>query len=131
MLWLFDCQRAFVHDVLNRKTVHDVVNVIKGSSREVAWLDITMNSGNSGGPVILMGNRLEDDKVIGIATFGLNPFADPAKELIEIVKTFPGNVFIMGVDFKKFGTLVGSALATTSLGVNGCVSIDYLKMKLP
>jgi hypothetical protein len=28
MLWLFDCQRAFAYDVLNRKTVHDVVNVI-------------------------------------------------------------------------------------------------------
>lgn len=103
----------------------------QGGVREVAWLDITMNSGNSGGPVILMGNRPEDDKAIGIATFSLNPFATPAQELIEIVQNFPGNVVIMGVDFKKFGMLVGSALATTSLGVNGCVSIDYIKSKLP
>lgn len=103
----------------------------QGDLREVAWLDITMNSGNSGGPVILIGERPDDDKVIGIATFGLNPFADQAEELIKIVQSFPGNVAIMGVDFKKFGTLVGSAIATTSLGVNGCVSIDYFRNKLP
>src|SRR3989338_1981191 len=29
MLWLFDCQRTFVHDVVNIKIVHDVMNVIK------------------------------------------------------------------------------------------------------
>jgi len=28
MLWLFDCQRTFVHDVVNIKIVHDVMNVI-------------------------------------------------------------------------------------------------------
>jgi hypothetical protein len=28
VLWLFDCQRAFVHDVLSTKFVHDVVNVV-------------------------------------------------------------------------------------------------------
>lgn len=103
----------------------------QGGSRDVAWLDITMNKGNSGGPIVIMGSKPEDDKVIAIATFGLNPFADSAEELIEIVRTFPGNVVIMRADFKKFATLVGSALATTSLGVNGCVSIDYLKRKLP
>lgn len=103
----------------------------QGGTRDAAWLDITMNSGNSGGPVLLLTDRPETDKVIGIATFGLNPFAAPAEELVGIVQGFPGNVFIMGVDFKKFGTLVGSALMTTSLGVNGCISIDYLKLKLP
>jgi len=28
MLWLFDCQRTFVHDVLSIKLVHDVLNVV-------------------------------------------------------------------------------------------------------
>lgn len=102
----------------------------QGSNREVAWLDLTMNKGNSGGPIVLIGQELKDDKVIGIASFGLNPFADSAEELIKIVRTFSGNVFIMDVDFKKFATLVGSALASNSLGVSGCVSIDYLKSKL-
>lgn len=102
----------------------------QGSNREVAWLDVTMNKGNSGGPIVLIGKELKDDKVIGIASFGLNPFADSAEELILIVQTFPGNVFMMGVDFKKFATLIGTALASNSLGVSGCVSIDYLKSKL-
>jgi len=102
----------------------------QGSNREVAWLDITMNSGNSGGPIVLIGEEPEGDKVIGIASFGLNPFADPAEKLIEIVQTFPGSATLMGVDFKKFATLIGAALSSNSLGVSGCVSIDYLKSKL-
>jgi S1-C subfamily serine protease len=102
----------------------------QGSDREVAWLDITMNKGNSGGPVVLIGSEPQEDKVIGIASFGLNPFANSAEELIQIVQTFPGNVGIMGVDFKKFAILIGNALASNSLGVGGCISIDYLKSKL-
>ncbi len=102
----------------------------QGSNREVAWLDITMNKGNSGGPIVLIDREPRDDKVVGIASFGLNPFADSAEELIKVVKTFPGNVVMMGVDFKKFATLIGAALASNSLGVSGCVSIDYLKSKL-
>ena len=102
----------------------------QGSNREVAWLDVTMNRGNSGGPIVLMGEQPAGDKVVGIASFGLNPFADPAEELIEIVQTFPGNVAIMGVNFKRFATLIGAAVSSNSLGVSGCVSIDYLKSKL-
>ncbi len=102
----------------------------QGSNREVAWLDITMNRGNSGGPIVLMGEEAAGDKVIGIASFGLNPFAEPAEKLIEIVQTFPGSATLMGVDFKRFATLIGAALSSNSLGVSGCVSIDYLKSKL-
>jgi serine protease Do len=102
----------------------------QGSNREVAWLDITMNRGNSGGPIVLIGSEPQEDKVIGIASFGLNPFANSAEELIRVVQTFPGNVGIMGVDFKKFAVLIGTALASNSLGVGGCISIDYLKIKL-
>lgn len=98
----------------------------QGTNRDVAWLDITMNSGNSGGPIMLMGDNPESDKVIGIATFGLNPFAKSSKELVKLVQTFPGNAVIMGVDFRKFATLIGTALASNSTGVNGCVSIEYL-----
>jgi len=102
----------------------------RGSEREVAWLDITMNKGNSGGPVVLIGNEPQEDKVIGIASFGLNPFASSAEKLIQIVQKFPGKAFIMGVNFKEFATLIGTALESNSLGVGGCISIDYLKNKL-
>jgi len=89
-----------------------------------------MNRGNSGGPIVLMGEESKEDKVIGIASFGLNPFADPAEQLIEIVQTFPGSAVLMGVDFKRFATLIGEALSSNSLGISGCVSIDYLSSKL-
>ena len=102
----------------------------QGSNREVAWLDVTMNKGNSGGPIVLIGKELKDDRVIGIASFGLNPFADSAEKFVQIVQTFPGNAFITGVDFKEFATLIGDALSSNSLGVSGCVSIDYLKNTL-
>lgn len=99
----------------------------QGGDREVAWLDITMNKGNSGGPIVLFGKDVKDDQVIGIASFGLNPFAKPSEELIQLVQTFPGTARIIGVDFKRFSILIGAALASNSLGVGGCVSIDYLK----
>jgi serine protease Do len=102
----------------------------QGSNREVAWLDLTMNKGNSGGPIVLLGDEPKDDKVIGIASFGLNPFANPAEQLIQIVEAFPGKAVIMGVNFKNFASLVGAALASNSLGISGCVSIDYLKSRL-
>jgi serine protease Do len=102
----------------------------QGGNREVAWLDITMNRGNSGGPIVLVGEEPEGDKVIGIASFGLNPFADPAEKFVEIVQAFPGSATLMGVDFKRFATLIGAALSSNSLGVSGCVSIDCLASKL-
>ena len=107
------------------------VYIGNGPSRSVAWLDITMNKGNSGGPIIRITDDPANDNVIGIATFGLNPFAQPAETLVQVVQAFPGNVVIMGVDFKQFGTLIGSALASTSIGVNGCVDIDYARKVLP
>lgn len=102
----------------------------QGNTREVAWLDVTMNKGNSGGPIVLTSKEPEDDKVIGIASFSLNPFARPAGEFIEIVQTFPGYAALMGVDFRRFATLIGDALSSNSLGVSGCVSIDYLRSNL-
>ncbi len=99
----------------------------QGSTRDVAWVDITMNRGNSGGPMLLIGEKPEDDKVIGLSTFILNPFAEPSERVINLAQSFPGNVHIMGIDFKAFSTLIGSALASNSIGISGIVSIDYIR----
>ena len=104
--------------------------LVQGNEREVAWLDITVNSGNSGGPIVLMAKDPKGDRVIGIAAFNLNPFAEPSSQLAQYVRRFPGTVVIMGVDFKKFSTLIAEALISNSLGVGGCISIDYLKKNL-
>jgi hypothetical protein len=97
----------------------------------MAWLDNTMNKGNSGGPVVLLADDPARDAVIGIANFNLNPFAQRAEEFAGVAAAFPCNVVIMGVDFKKFSTLIGAALSSQSHGVGGCIAIDYLQLPKP
>jgi len=103
----------------------------QGGPRDVAWLDITMNKGNSGGPVLLLADDPSKDVVIGIANFNLNPFAQSAEEFAGIAAAFPGSVMIMGVEFKRFATVIGAALASQSHGVGGCIAIDYLHVPKP
>jgi len=98
-----------------------------GGKRWVAWLDVTMNAGNSGGPVILLGDTSGEDTVIGIATFSLNPFAQRAEKLAEFARQTQkrGSVSLMGINIGAFAELVGRALRANSLGIGGCVAIEY------
>ena len=100
----------------------------QGSSQNVAWLDITMNSGNSGGLVIMKNENPDNDKIIGIAAFNLNPFAADADNLLNQVFSFPDiNVAVSGVDIKYFAFITARALKKNSLGIGGCISINHLK----
>lgn len=103
----------------------------QGGARDVAWLDVTMNRGNSGGPVVLLAGDPTKDAVIGIANFSLNPFGQRAEEFASVAANFPGNAILIGVDFKKFSVLIGEALTSQSHGVGGCVAIDYLQVPKP
>ena len=96
-------------------------------SRDVAWLDATLNSGNSGGPVVLMSDDPDEDVVVAIATFNLNPFASFVDKLDTVVQGFQGSVGFMGIKFGDFSGIVSAALRSNSLGVGGCVSIDYAR----
>jgi serine protease Do len=93
-------------------------------TRDAAWLDVTMNSGNSGGPVIMRGATPTDDRVIGIATFNLNPFGDTAAEILAGANAGGGGS-INGIDLRRLFGLVGQGFLSNSLGVGGCVAIDY------
>jgi S1-C subfamily serine protease len=106
-------------------------NMGQGGLRDVAWLDVSMTTGNSGGPVVLVSDKPENDVVIGIANFVFSPFAENAQQLMEIASSAPGNVIMMGVDLKKFFGVVGSAMATQSHGIGGCIAIDYLDVPKP
>ena len=106
-------------------------NMGQGGLRDVAWLDVSMTTGNSGGPVVVISDKPENDVVIGVANFVLSPFAENAEQLITIANSTPGNVVMMGVDFKKFFAVVGSAIATQSHGVGGCIAIDYADVPKP
>jgi serine protease Do len=101
-----------------------------GAQRDVGWLDITMNRGNSGGPVLRHATDPAGDEVIGVASFGLNPFAAPMEQIVQIAQDFTGTGVIVGVNIGQFATLVGSALAANSLGVGGCVAIKYAQQSL-
>jgi len=103
----------------------------QGGTRDVAWLDITMNKGNSGGPVLLLAEDPAKDAVVGLANFSLNPFAQNAEEFAQIAAGFPGQAAVLGVDFKKFSALIGAALSSQSHGVGGCVAIDYVQLPKP
>lgn len=98
----------------------------QGGPRDVAWLDVTMNKGNSGGPVLLMADNPVDDVVVGIANFNLNPFAQRAEEFGRIAAGFPGSVVMMGINFGQFASIVSAAMSAQSHGVGGCIAVDYL-----
>lgn len=94
----------------------------------VAWLDLTLNPGNSGGPIIKMADNPEDDEVIGIATFILNPFARDALALKEHIEKTPNIIHYPFDNFDKDGAIsfLANSIYSNSIGVSGAVSIDYL-----
>jgi S1-C subfamily serine protease len=123
-------QPVVAHGLLSTKW-QSPSHLIQGPNRDVAWLDVTMNKGNSGGPVLRIANDEQDDSVIGIASFGLNPFAADIEQITQVAAQFPGHGNIMGVPMGPFFTTVGRALSSNSLGVSGCVAIDYAKRSIP
>jgi hypothetical protein len=98
--------------------------------RQVAWLDVTMNKGNSGGPVIRMGKSYKDDEVIGIATFILNPSGNAAGQLIDFYSEPKADLFMDGISMNGINKLFATAISNNSIGVSGCMSIQYLTIGL-
>ncbi|MCB0539079.1 MAG: trypsin-like peptidase domain-containing protein [Bacteroidetes bacterium] len=94
--------------------------------REVAWLDVTMNKGNSGGAIIKLGEKPEDDLVIGIATFILNPHANKSEQIVEYLPKRGIDMFSEGISQNDLMQLLFDAISKNSIGVSGCVSIDYV-----
>jgi serine protease Do len=92
--------------------------------REVSWLDLTMNKGNSGGPVLKIGSM--EDEVIGIATFILNPYANTSQELSKLSENLGMDVQFGGISQVKVNKLFADAVTYNSIGISGCVSIDHI-----
>lgn len=110
--------------------------ITKTYKRYVAWLDLTMNKGNSGGPIVKMGKTPQDDEVIGIATFILNPYAQGAEELAKLlgsgllpdmqVTTEVEGESIPIFSNNQVSLFFAEAISKNSIGVSGCVSINHL-----
>ncbi|MBI1781397.1 MAG: hypothetical protein HYR66_08505 [Sphingobacteriales bacterium] len=86
-----------------------------------------MNKGNSGGPIIKIGNNPSEDKVIGIATFILNPFANDSKVLSELSSRLKVDIALGGISQVKVNKLFADAIANNSIGISGCISINHIK----
>lgn len=105
--------------------------------RSEALLDMTLNAGNSGGAIVKIGETLDKDEVIGIADFGVNPLGKYADTIIKAAIPAIGNNIIggswengnmvSGFDPSLVAVRFADAISKLSIGVSGCISIDYLQ----
>jgi len=94
--------------------------------RKAAWLDMTTNKGNSGGPLIMLGDQPENDLVIGITSFITTPYANILEELNQYITQMEqsGGVSLMGIDFLQYAKLINTTVNSNSVGISGCISLD-------
>lgn len=93
-------------------------------SRNVILMDITLNRGNSGGPIIKIGQTPGDDEVIAMSDFIINPTGGNINIVIDRLKS-SGGIVIQGVDPNLAMAQLLEYLSSTSVGVSGGMSIDY------
>ncbi|MEK6781295.1 MAG: serine protease [Bacteroidota bacterium] len=98
----------------------------KDLNREVAWLDLTTNKGNSGGPLVLIGEKPEDDRVICLTSFITTPNFNILENLNQYVQEMEkrGGVKLMGIDFLQYVKLINETANSNSVGISGCISIE-------
>ncbi len=118
-------QQIVATGILSTKWVDTVYTPIDTVRREVAWLDMTMNKGNSGGPILIYKEN-GDDKVIGIATFILNPFGQYTELLSNIIDQSQVDIAFDGISQMKVNKLFADAITSNSIGVSGCIALDHL-----
>lgn len=101
----------------------------KNYKRDLMYLDLTVNKGNSGGALMVMGKTVKDDKVIGITTFIIIPYGQYIKEVNDFIdeNSKRGSIAIQGLDYLGYAKLVNDALSSNSIGISGAISIDCVK----
>ncbi|WP_177230490.1 serine protease [Chitinophaga sp. CF118] len=109
--------------------------------RNEALLDLTLNRGNSGGAIVALGNSSNEDIVIGIADFVVNPLGSLADQIINSSNQSSGLIYtnailnssmnvIQGNDMFRNTSILANAMSSMSIGVSGCIPINYLKSAL-
>ena len=94
-------------------------------NRSAAWLDLTMNKGNSGGPVIKLGNTPAEDVVIGIATFIQSPFSRKAENFYRQSKESGWDIRSGNFSQTDANQLFALSTVYSSYGISGCVDISH------
>ncbi len=94
--------------------------------RTQALLDLTLNGGNSGGAIVKMGKTIDDDEVIGLADFVINPIGSTrANDMIRQFSHGVNKYSIEGVDPSKVFIYFTQVMSKMSLGVSGCISTNH------
>jgi hypothetical protein len=94
--------------------------------KSVALLDLTINKGNSGGPIIKIGATPKDDIVVGIVNFLINPFGKNAEQLNAKLVSDNYNLQLpTGVSITESMKLFSNAIIYSTNGISGCVSINH------
>ena len=101
----------------------------KRNNPEIALIDISMNRGDSGGPIVLIGNNPEEDRVIGIASFIMTPLDQELKALVEAIKSYTEGRYDVVCTIELF-QLLRKEQGFQSLFISGCISIDPLRLRL-
>jgi serine protease Do len=101
----------------------------KRNNTDIALLDISMNRGDSGGPIVLMGNKPEEDRVVGIASFVTTPLDQEMKALAGAIKSYTEGRYNIVCTIELF-QLLRKEQGDKSLFISGCISIDPLKQRL-
>ncbi len=104
--------------------------VLRPFKREVAWVDLTLNKGNSGGPIIRMGKKPKKDLVVGLATFLWNPYAQTSTTLANKINEYENKVDSKALTTNKVIAYVLEAVSKNSLGLSGAVPSDGIYLKL-
>jgi len=121
---------------------------------DAMWLDLTANSGQSGGPLLLKGKKLADDRVVGIMQAVYNPsgdsfrsakewylkeyenLQDQAAEIIANTDQNTPEINAQLAQMKKEADMNRSfynillSLSQNSLGISCAVSLDNLAEKI-
>ncbi len=101
----------------------------KRNNPDIALLDLSMNRGDSGGPIVLIGNNPEEDRVIGIASFIMTPLDQELKALVEAIKSYTEGRYDVVCTIELF-QLLRKEQGCKSLFISGCISIDPLRLRL-
>ncbi|MEM1339860.1 MAG: serine protease [Bacteroidota bacterium] len=94
--------------------------------RESAFIDVTINRGNSGGPLIKKGRKPKHDRVIGIVSFMATPLSPELKQLKVLYQSESKKLPKNQVSNIKTIGLILKELENNSFGIGGAISIDYL-----
>ena len=124
-------QQFVTRGIVSTKYVEDSNrSIFKGDTslipRAQALLDVTLNRGNSGGAIVKVGNSFDEDEVVGIADFIITPIGSQSEQIIELLKKSSGQLKIGGVDPNAAFASVFEIISSLSIGVSGCISINYL-----